>query len=170
MDEAIKILNELEQKGLIERYAIGGGIAVLFYIEPVFTVDLDVFCLLPATPKGKLILLSPIYEYLRTMGFKVHKEQVIVDSVPVQFIPAYNELVEEAVKECRTVKYKNVGVKVVKLEYLMAIMLQTYRPKDRERLVLVLDEAKLDNALLDDILSRHGLLARWKEFKISYEK
>jgi hypothetical protein len=29
------LLNEMESQGLIRRYAIGGGMAVMFYAEPV---------------------------------------------------------------------------------------------------------------------------------------
>lgn len=59
MEQTIRILNTLEREGLVTRYAIGGGIAVLFYAEPVLTYDLDVFCFLPA-PAGGVLSLSPL--------------------------------------------------------------------------------------------------------------
>jgi hypothetical protein len=34
MRKTLEIINELKQKGFITDYAIGGGIATLFYIEP----------------------------------------------------------------------------------------------------------------------------------------
>jgi len=43
MERTLKVLNELERSGIIETYAIGGGIAAIFYIEPVLTYHLDVF-------------------------------------------------------------------------------------------------------------------------------
>ncbi|MCL0092519.1 hypothetical protein M1N92_02470 [Dehalococcoidia bacterium] len=51
MEKTLKVFNELEKTGLIRRYVIGGGIAVLFYAEPILTYDLDVFCLLPVCPR-----------------------------------------------------------------------------------------------------------------------
>ena len=63
MEKTLKVFNDLEKKCLIKRYVIGGGIAVLFYAEPILTYDLDVFCLLPAE-RGGLITLSDLYKYL----------------------------------------------------------------------------------------------------------
>lgn len=31
----------------IKDYAIGGGIAAIYYIEPILTYDLDIFIILP---------------------------------------------------------------------------------------------------------------------------
>ena len=139
MEETLKVLNELEKKGLIERYVIGDGIGVLYYAEPVLTYDLDVFCVLPTEREG-FITLSPIYEYLRKKGYRVDGEHIVIEGIPVQFIPAYNKLVEEAVDEAGEVKYKRVKTRIVRAEHLLAIMLQTYRAKDRERMLLILDE------------------------------
>ena len=108
MEKAIKVLNELEKEGILERYAIGGGIAALFYTEPVLTYDLDVFVFLPMT-KSKLVMLSPIYDYLRSKGYQEHKEHIVIEGVPVQFIPAYNSLVEEALKEANEIEYKQAN-------------------------------------------------------------
>jgi len=52
--------------------------------------------------------------------------------VPVQFIPVYNDLVKNAVFNSRKVNYGRLKTNVVGLEYLIAIMLQTYRAKDRK--------------------------------------
>ena len=72
MKETLKVLNELKEKGLIEDYAIGGAIAALRWIEPFFTQDLDVFILLKDgdEKKKEVIDLSPIYEYLKSKGYK----------------------------------------------------------------------------------------------------
>lgn len=110
MEKTLKVFNELEKTGLIRRYVIGGGIAVLFYAEPILTYDLDVFCLLPVclppaagrpAERGGLITLSPIYEYLQKKGYSVQEEHIVIEGIPVRFIPAYNELVEEAVEKAR---------------------------------------------------------------------
>src|SRR5258708_25778347 len=100
MEKTIKILNELEKVGLLSRYAIGGAIAILFHAEPVLTYDMDVYCFLPAQ-SGRLVTLSPIYERLREKGYPEDKEHIIIEGVPVQFIPAYNELITETVAQAQ---------------------------------------------------------------------
>lgn len=83
----------------------------------------------------------------------------------MQFIPAYNDLVTEAVTEAVTAKFKRTRTRVGRVEYLVAIMLQTDRPKDRTPITHLWDEAKIDARKLNWILQRHGLRARWLEFK-----
>lgn len=166
MEKTLKVLNELEAKGLVERYAIGGGIAALFYTEPVLTYDLDVF--LPAS-ESPLPTLSPLYGYLRSRGYREHKGHVLVEGIPVQFIPACNPLIEEAVKEAKEIKYKRSKTKVLRAEHLFVIMLQTGRPKDKARMALFLEEAKMNQRELGQIIKRHGLSAKWSEFKRQYE-
>jgi hypothetical protein len=163
MEKTLKVLNELEEHRVIERYAIGGGIAATFHAEPMLTYDLDAFVLLPQA-SGKIISLSPIYEYLRAKGFPVHREHIMIHGLPVQFIPAYNALVEEAVRTAQAVSYRKVRTRIVKAEHLVAVFLQANRPKDRTRVVLLLEEAEIDRKELQAILKRHGLMSRWKEF------
>ena len=169
MEKALKVLNDLETKGLIKRYAIGGGIAILYYAEPVLTYDLDVFCLIPSET-GDLITFSHIYEHLQGKGYRLDGEHVIIEGIPVQFIPAYNKLVEEAIDEAVKVDYKRVKTKIVRAEHLLVIMLQTYRPKDRERMLLFVDEARLDMLYLEEILQRHGLQKKWRQFRRRYDE
>lgn len=163
MEKTLKVLNELEKHQVIERYAIGGGIAVTFHAEPMLTYDLDAFVLLPQA-SGKIISLSPIYEYLRAKGFPAHREHIVIHGHPVQFIPAYNALVEEAVRKAQAVSYRKVRTRIVRAEHLVAILFQTDRPKDRIRVVLLLEQAELDRKELQALLKRHGLMSRWKEF------
>ena len=167
MEKTLKILNELEKSGLITRYAIGGAIAVLFHAEPVLTYDLDVFCFLPAQT-GKIVTLSPLYEFLRKKGYREDKEHVLIEGVPVRFIPAYNPLVEEAVEQAHATRFRRTTTRVVRVEHLVAIMLQTDRPKDRTRITHLLDEARIDARALNRILKRHGLAAQWLAFKRRY--
>lgn len=50
MKKTLRILNQLEQKGIIDRYAIGDAMAALFYAEPVLTYDMDMFVFLDPFP------------------------------------------------------------------------------------------------------------------------
>lgn len=168
MEKTVKVLNALEKAGLIRKYAIGGAIAVLFHAEPVLTYDLDVYCFLPPQT-GALVSLAPIYAFLKKRGYREHKEHVLIEGVPVQFIPAYNQLITEAVEQAVATKFKRTKTRVVQFEHLLAILLQTNRPKDRTRLTHLRDEAKFSARLLNGILKRHGLAAKWREFKEQYD-
>ncbi len=160
----------MKEKGLIGEYAISGGIAVIFYVEPILTYDLDIF-FIPIIEEKGLISLSPIYDYLKRKGYHADKEHIIIDQTPVQFIPVYNELIKEAVKNVRVTRYKKTRTQVLKAEYLIAIMLQTFRPKDKERIIKLLDEAKIDMKYLKGILKRYNLIERFNNFlKLYYEK
>jgi len=43
VEKVIEILNRMQADGVIERFAIGGGIAAIRYLEPYLTDDIDVF-------------------------------------------------------------------------------------------------------------------------------
>jgi len=51
------------------------------------------------------------------------------------------------------------------VEHLLAIMLQTGRAKDRERLFKVLEEADIDQVKLTRILKRFSLLEKFQHWK-----
>ena len=156
MEKTLRVLNDLERAGVVSRYAIGGAMGATFYIEPVLTFDLDVFIVLPGT-SGDLLTLSPLYEALRARGYREEKECVNIEGVPVQFLPAYNALVEEALAEAREMMYETTPTRVLRAEHLLAIALQTGRAKDRERVRLLREQASLDSDYLATLLARHGL-------------
>ena len=165
MEKTLKLVKELKEKKVVKEFSIGGGIAALYYIEPLLTYDLDIF-FIPI--EDSIDVLSPIYDYLKEKGFKAKKEHVLIEGVPVQFIPVYNDLVKEAVQYSIEAKYGRIKTRVLGLEYLVAVMLQTYRSKDRERLVKVFEEAKIDLKLLKKILRKHGLYDKYVSFKEMY--
>lgn len=162
MDKTLQVIEDMTHLGIIKAYAIGGGIAATYYIEPVLTYDLDVF-FIPAQPG--LDELAPLYEFARGRGYVEQAEALIIEGFPVQFIPAYNDLVREAVANAATLKYRGVEAKVVKAEYLVAIALQTGRAKDRERVVQLLDSDVVNRAFLFGILGRYGLAEKLKRIE-----
>ena len=88
MKNILKVINRMKQDGVIDRYAIGGAVAAIYYLEPAATLDIDIFVFLPKTPGATLLSLSPIYQYLTKLGFKTEKEYVLIDKWPVQsFLP-----------------------------------------------------------------------------------
>jgi len=159
----LQVLNEMERDGVFTRYAIAGAMAATFYTEPVLTFDLDVFVLLQSSATG-LVSLAPIYDALRTRGYKEEQECILIEGVPVQFLPAYNALIEEALAQAREIDYEGVPARVVRAEHLIAICLQTGRAKDRARVAMLREQAHLDHELLADILRRHQLEEKWKQW------
>ena len=103
---------------------------MVFYTEPVLTFDLDVFVVLPQTPGG-LLTLTSLYDALRARGYAEEDECINVEGVPVQFLPAYNQLLEEALAEARKTIDEATPTRVLRAEHLLAIALQTGREKDR---------------------------------------
>lgn len=115
MEKTLQILNALEQDGVLGRYAIGGAMGATFYVEPLLTFDLDIFVLLPSTTGG-LLTLAPLYEALRARGFVEEDECVNIEGVPVQFLPAYNALVEEALSEALETLYEQTPTRLLRPE------------------------------------------------------
>src|SRR6266542_6880326 len=123
MKRTLQVLNELERDGVVERYAIGGAMGATFYVEPLLTFDLDVFVILPKDA-GNLLSLAPLYEALRWRGYTEEGECVLIEGVPVQFLPAYNALLEEALAQARETAYDKTPTRVLRAEHLAAICLQ----------------------------------------------
>lgn len=163
MEKAIEVIKELQKEGVIKDYAVGGGIAVIVYVEPILTYDLDIF-FVPRREVEGVITLSPIYDWFRKRGYQFDKEHIIIDDIPVQFIPVYNKLVEDAVNDAVDVKYKDAKVRVLRAEYLIAIMLQIFRSKDKERIIKLKDETRIDELYLRKILQKHGLEEKFDNF------
>jgi hypothetical protein len=156
MEPALRVLNDLERDGVVSRYAIGGAVGAVFYMEPFLTYDLDVFVQLEQT-SGGLLTLSPIYEALKRRGYVEDGECVIVEGIPVQFLPAYNALLGEALAEAREIPYGMVTTRVLRPEHLVAIMVQTGRGKDRQRFSAFVLESEMDPGYLQSVLERHHL-------------
>jgi hypothetical protein len=164
MQKTLQVLNDLVTDGVLNRYAIGGAMGATFYVEPVLTFDLDIFVILPQTVSG-LLTLEPLYDSLRDRGYTEEGECVNIEGIPVQFLPAHNDLLVEALAEAREVFYEQTPTRVLRPEHLVAIALQTGRDKDRERVRLLRDEAKLDQAYLQSVLNRHGLEGKWQPWR-----
>jgi len=162
MRETLTYLEKLRGSGVIGNYAVGGAMAATFHIDPVSTYDLDVFVVLPQEKDAFLFSLAPLYKHLRQDGFAEERECVIICGIPVQFLPAYNPLVEEALENAVEMDYDGVRVPVFTAEHLVAIALQTGRGKDKARIQSFAESGILDNIKLRDIIARHRLEEKWK--------
>jgi len=169
MEKTLAVINQLEKEGIIGRYAVGGAVAATRYIEPIQTYDIDIFVVLPTdsyppSPSG-LVSIAPIYTYLTQRGYTPQGECIAIEGWPVQFLPVYNELIEEALEQAVDVNFGSTPTRVLSAEHLAAIMLETGRPKDHARLVQFFEYNVINYAILNDIVARHGLTAQWESFQ-----
>ena len=163
MEKVLQLLNEMESEGLIRRYAIGGGMAVMFYAEPVLTQDIDIFVLLPPTEEP-IIILTPLYDFFQQRGYQFRGLHLEVEGWLVQFLPATNDLEIEAVQEAIEVPYGSTSAKVMRAEHLIAIKLQIGRARDLFHVQMLWQQAKIDRAYLQSVLERYRLKEKWQAF------
>ena len=78
MKATLEVINQMQADGVIDQYAIGGAVGATFYLEPVATLDIDVFVSFQKLAGSSLITVSPIYDYLTARGFKVEQEYIII--------------------------------------------------------------------------------------------
>ena len=165
MKATLEIINRMKSDGVIGEYAIGGAVGALFYLEPFDTADIDVFVAFKESEKGALLSLSPIYAYLKGMGYEAKDESVLIEGWPVQFLPPANALAEEALAQALDTDADGVPVRVMTPEHLVAIALQTGRGKDHIRILSFVESGRLDIAKLRGVLGRHNLLEKWRKFE-----
>jgi hypothetical protein len=169
MKNILEVINQMEADGVIAQYAIGGAVGAMFYLEPVATLDVDVFVSFQQKSGSPLISLAPIYDCLTARGFKVEKEYIIIGGWPVRFLPPGSALVEEALAQAVETDVEGVRTRVMTAEHLTAIALETGRAKDAARILQFIESGALDADKLDDILQRHGLIAKWERFGDKFE-
>ena len=163
--ETIAAINQMQADGIIERYAIGGAVGATFYLEPVATLDVDVFIAFKPQAGQLLVSPQPLFEYLLARGGTMQGEYVVIAGWPVQFLPAGNPLLEEALAGAVEHDVEGVSVRVFTAEHLAAIALQTWRAKDKARLLQFVEAGALDTTCFQAIVDRHGLVDRWREFE-----
>jgi len=155
MEKTLKVINAMKHAGIIKDYAIGGGIGTIFYTESFHTKDLDIF-VYPKVISG-LIRLDDINDYLKAKGYRRQGQYVIIEGVPVDFIPVYDELTQEALKKSVTKSFGNIKVKVFRPEYLIAIAIKTARAQDSLKVNRIIKQTAVNKRLLSGILKRYNL-------------
>jgi hypothetical protein len=163
MKSTLEVLNQMQADGVIHEYAIGGAVGATFYLEPVATLDVDVFVSFEKPAGSALISVSPIHEYLTARGHKAEKEYIVIGGWPVRFLPPGSALVEEALREAVETEVEGARTRAMTAEHLTAIALQTGRAKDAARILQFIESGTLDADKLDGILQRHGLVAKWEQ-------
>jgi len=162
----LEIINQMQADRVIAEYAIGGAVGATIYLEPAATLDVDIFVVLPQ--EGSLLILSPIYDYLRDRGTTIRGEHIVIGEWPVQFLPPANELEKEAVANALPIVIEDVATRVMSPEHLVAIALQTGRSKDHIRILQFVEHEAVDQEKLRKVLERHQLTGKWDSFKRRY--
>ena len=168
--EAIQIINRMEADGVIECYAIGGAVGATFYLEPVATLDVDVFIEFRAQPGSRLVSLEPIFTYLRDRGCTMEGEHIVIAGWPVQFLPANSNLLQEALVAAVEKSVEGTSARVFTAEHIAAIALQTGRAKDKARVLQFIEANAVDLGRVREILTRHGLNGNWQQFEQQFLK
>ncbi len=154
----------MQADGVIGSHAIGEAVGATFYLEPVVTLDVDIFIGF-RSESGQLLNLRPIYDYLTARGCALEGEYVVIAGWPVQFLPPETPLVEEALKEAAAHDLDGVPVRVFTAAHLCAIALEVGRGKDKARLLQFIEAGAFDAARFQAILARHSLGGRWQQFE-----
>jgi len=152
--EVLRAANELVTAALIKDYALGGALAAIYYTEPFTTYDADIIFV--ASDKTLSAGIPAIYSHLQSKGWRIEREHLLIRDFPVQFLAA-SGLTEEAVRKAKPIEYEGVPAKVFGPEYIIAIAASVGRHKDLARIEQLTSHAKIDKALLDDILRRYNL-------------
>ena len=93
IQEVIKTINRMQADGVIDRYAIGGAVGATFYLEPLATLDVDIFITFKPQAGSLLVSPQPIFDYLKARGCAMEGEYIVIAGWPVQFLPPHSPLV-----------------------------------------------------------------------------
>jgi len=165
MKEVATLLNDLGER-VITEYALFGAVAQMRYTEPVATLDAEVLVVVPSPER--LDVLTPIYEFCAKRGYALVGESVRVGAWPVQFIPVFSPLTQEALEEADTAEFEGVPFRVVRADYLAVIALSVGRAKDFTRILALLEGESVTPAGIALLAQRHGLSDAWTRFKTRF--
>lgn len=156
MKKIIELFNEMVEKGIIEDFAIGGGIATFYYTEAYTTYDLDIFIYWSGEPDKKIVDISPVFKYLENSGGEWDGEFIMIDDIPIQVIVA-DEMEKEAIRNAILVNYQDVKVKMITPEYLVAMFLNAGREKDRIKIEMLKKSGVIDNRKIERVITRWNI-------------
>jgi hypothetical protein len=94
---------------------------------------------------------------------------VLIEDWLVQFIPTFEPMQEEAIAKSRRVTYGETETNIFTAEYLAAELLRSGRRKDHARVIALIEGKRVDMKALRDIISRHGLIDKWKKFAKQFD-
>ena len=156
LSEVFTVLSRLVAERVVEGYALVGAVAAIFYAEAIRTFDLDVAVSLSA-PRGAILSLAPLYDWLISAGFAPDREHVRIHGVPVQFLASDPPLWRDAVEQARRFDYDGVEVRVAPPEHLVLMALEAPSLRRRERAALLLESGAVDRRALATLAERFAI-------------
>ncbi|MGH9363712.1 MAG: hypothetical protein ACRD1B_00385 [Thermoanaerobaculia bacterium] len=163
MKEVARLLNEMRGAGVIHDYALFGATAQMRYTEPIATLDADVLVAVPSPER--LDALQSLYEFCAARGYQPEGEAVRVGAWPVQFVPVFSPLTQEALALAETVDFEGVPLRVVRADHLAVIALSVGRAKDFTRILALFEAGSVTKEEIQELAGRHGLADAWKRFQ-----
>jgi len=152
--------------GVITDYAVFGAVAQMRYTEAVSTMDADILVAVP--PGSGLDILRPIHDFCTARGYRAEGEAIRIGDWPVQFIPAFSPLTEDAMQKAQVAEIEGVPLRVVRADHLALIALSTGRPKDFARILAMIESGSIDLAGLEPLAAQHGLSTQLMRFKARF--
>lgn len=80
MKATLAVIERLHREGVVGLYAIGGAVGATFYLEPVATLDIDIFVLFESAPV--VLSLRPIYEACAGLGYEARGDAIEIEVGP----------------------------------------------------------------------------------------
>lgn len=162
LNKVIAVIDQMQADGVIGRYALGGAMAAVIYVDPFPTQDFDFFVHLKS-PVSNLDPLRPIIDYLEPRGYPIKEVEFLIEGFLVQFLPFTSALTEEATEMANLAVIDGVQVPVLSPEYLTAVMLETGRTKDFLRAKMFLDQEAVNLDELKILIEKFNLEAQWQK-------
>ena len=112
-----------------------------------------------------LVSLDPVFRRLGELGFNEFEEEgLLIHGFPVQFLSAAPGLEAEAVEQAMIVEWEDHRLRIMRPEHLAVIALTVGRPKDRARLVYLVELPDFNTESFRQILTRYQLFDRWQQW------
>ena len=163
MKEVAELLNTMCESGIITNYALFGALAQTRYTEPAMTIDADVLVTVPSTER--LDILSSIYKFCAGRGYRAEGEAIQVGAWPVQFVPVFSPLTQEALDHADTADFEGVPLRVVRANYLAVIALSVGRARDLTRILSLLESGSVTREDIAQLAAKHQLSEAWIKFE-----
>ena len=168
MDEVARLLNRMVEDGVILDYAVFGAVAQMRYTEAVTTLDADI--LVAVSNPEALDVLGPLYIFCNTLGYHPEGEAIRVGAWPVQLIPAFDGLTEEAIQKAENADLDGTPIRVVSADFLAVIALSVGRAKDFARILSLREAGAVTNEQISILADRHGLADAWHRFQEKFDE
>lgn len=168
-EKVIMVLQDMQTKSVIGKYAVGGAFAATLHNEPISTIDLDIFFFLSEKSDSPILSLTAVYDYAKSNGFSFDHEFINIHGWLVQFVEAsHNDLWSEAIENAVIMNVGELKFPVIGREHLAAMWLFAGRAKDYQKLTLFWEAKILDETKLFDILKRYDLMTKWNKEKARF--